>query len=285
MRFSIIVPVYNTAPFLAGCIGALKHQDYDRDRYEILLVDNNSTDGSADILAAATGVTVLSETKQGSYAARNLGVRMARGEVIAFTDSDCLPEPGWLRAIDTAFADRGLQVVLGSRRPQRETGLVSLLCDYDDKKAELVIGSDRADAHFAYTNNLAVRRTTFDTYGPFVERHRGADSVFLRRVVEGEGARSAAYEPRMRVVHAEMASVASYCKKTFIYGRSIRDYSRLADCRPLTMIERLNVFRSTRTARGYTPVQTMLLAALLVVGMAAWKLGNWSGVWDHRSGD
>lgn len=285
MRFSIIVPVYNSAPFLAECIAALKLLEYDRDSYEIVLVDNNSTDGSAAILAAATGVTVLSETKQGSYAARNHGVRAARGDVLAFTDADCLPDPGWLRAIDAGFAESTRSVVLGSRRPRSETGLVRLLCDYDDQKSALIIGSDRADAHFAYTNNMAVRRTTFDTYGPFVERRRGSDTVLLRRIIAGEGCRTAAYEPRMRVVHAEMTSVASYFKKLFIYGRSIRGYGRLADCRPLTFRERLNVFRSTRASGLYSPMQTVSLAALLVGGMAAWSLGNLVGICDHQAGD
>jgi glycosyltransferase involved in cell wall biosynthesis len=91
VRFTAVVPVHNTAEHLERCIAALQAQDYPRDQFEILMVDNNSTDGSPGILARAGGVRALSERKQGSYAARNRALRDASGDVLAFTDSDCAP--------------------------------------------------------------------------------------------------------------------------------------------------------------------------------------------------
>jgi glycosyltransferase involved in cell wall biosynthesis len=280
MRFTVIVPVHNTAASLRGCITALLAQDYPRDRFEILMVDNNSTDSSLEILTRAEGVRVLSETTQGSYAARNRALHEARGEMIAFTDSDCFPDAGWIRAIDRAFENPRSQVVLGYRRPGKDSGLTGHLADYDNKKAERVFSSDCAESYYGYTNNMGVRRATLDRYGPFVELPRGADTVFVRRVVNGEGCEAVAYEPSMRIVHAEMRSVATYYKKTYTYGRSHRQFRHIMKTRPLGTIERLKVFGSTVRGGGYSCLSAAALACALAGGLAAWTMGSHSLAWS-----
>ena len=276
MKVSVIVPVHNTAAHLERCIAALVGQDYPRAAFEILMVDNNSTDGSADILARAAGVRALAETKQGSYAARNRAVREARGAVLAFTDSDCAPGPGWLRAIEAGLAQPGVQVVLGCRRPARDRGLVRLLADYENKKDEHVFASPVVDRYYGFTNNMGVRRSTFERYGPFVERPRGSDTIFVRRVVEGEGCAAAAYMPSMRIAHHEMDGVRVYYNKMFTYGRSRQLYRHIVRTRPLGSAERLAAFRATVREGGYSWFSAAALAALLVGGMAAWSLGSQS---------
>ncbi|MEM6591686.1 MAG: glycosyltransferase, partial [Cyanobacteria bacterium P01_C01_bin.73] len=81
------------------CIQALKLQSYNRDRFEVIVVDNGSQDFDQIKQVSATWATVqlVSEQKPGSYAARNRGLELAKGEIIAFTDSDCLPTPDWLK--------------------------------------------------------------------------------------------------------------------------------------------------------------------------------------------
>jgi glycosyltransferase involved in cell wall biosynthesis len=176
VKISVIVPVHNTAAHLRRRIAALEGQDHPREAFEVLMVDNNSTDGSADILSRAGGIRVLTEAKQGSYAARNRAVGEARGTVLAFTDSDCAPDAGWLRAIDTSLAQPGVQVVLGCRRPAGDSGLISLLADYENKKDEHVFASPVVDLYYGFTNNMGVRRSTFLTrpFGPMRGTSRGA---------------------------------------------------------------------------------------------------------------
>ena len=91
---SVIVPVYNehsTLPLVVARIcNALPEVSK-----EIIIVDNDSTDDSASI-AARYPITLLSESEiRTSYAARNRGINHARGEIIAFTDADCIPAPDW----------------------------------------------------------------------------------------------------------------------------------------------------------------------------------------------
>jgi glycosyltransferase involved in cell wall biosynthesis len=276
VTFSVIVPVHNTAAHLERCITALLGQDYPRDDYEILMVDNNSTDGSAGILARAPGVRALAETKQGSYAARNRAVREARGSILAFTDSDCAPDAGWLRAIEAGLAEPAVQVVLGCRRPARDAGLIRLLADYENKKDEHVFASRWPELYYGFTNNMAVRRSTFERHGPFVERPRGSDTIFVRRVVEGEGCGAVAYRPPMRIAHAEMVGARAYYRKMFTYGRSRQLYRHIVRTRPLSSAERLEAFRATVRDGGYSWLSAAALAVLLAGGIAAWSLGSQS---------
>jgi len=281
VRFTVVVPVHNTAGHLERCIAALRAQAYSHSQFEILMVENNSTDASADILARAAGIRVLTETKQGSYAARNRALREARGDLLAFTDSDCAPEPGWLQAIDRALGDPGLQVVLGCRRPARDTGLIRLLADYENKKDERVFSSHTRELYYGFTNNMGVRRATFEKYGPFVERPRGSDTIFVRRVVEGEGCEAVAYVPEMRVTHHEMNGVRVYYRKMYTYGRSRQQYRNIVRTRPLSAGERLEVLRATLRDGGYSWAATAALTGLLAVGAAAWSLGSQSRRWSR----
>lgn len=149
MKFSIIVPVYNTSRSLPRCIDALKSLDYPKEDYEILMIDNNSTDNSAAILAAAKGIRAMHELKQGSYAARNRALREARGSLLAFTDSDCLPDPSWLKEIEALFKDPDTQIVLGHVKPARNSGrLIRMIAHYGDKKAQLVFNSSCPEVYF-----------------------------------------------------------------------------------------------------------------------------------------
>ncbi|GAB4385730.1 MAG: hypothetical protein Kow00121_50990 [Elainellaceae cyanobacterium] len=95
---SVIIPVYNDAKRLKLCLDALEHQTYPGDRYEVVVVDNGS-DANENIAGVADSyrqVIVTQELTPGSYAARNTGIAVARGEVIAFTDADCIPASNWI---------------------------------------------------------------------------------------------------------------------------------------------------------------------------------------------
>ncbi|HWJ71809.1 MAG TPA: glycosyltransferase [Kaistia sp.] len=115
LRFSVIVPVWNSPDLIAKCLTALEDQSFPRDRYEVIVVDNGSTDQTAEVIARFPGVTMLSERKPGSYAARNRGLAEARGEFVAFTDADCIPHRDWLTAADEAIGLEPGKAIYGGR--------------------------------------------------------------------------------------------------------------------------------------------------------------------------
>ncbi len=272
---SVIVPVYNTAAYLDRVIAALLSQDFPRDAYELIFVDNGSSDGSLDILHRQSRIRVLQEPERGSYAARNLGIRHATGDVLAFSDSDCFPVPHWLAAVDHAFRTSEAQVLLGPRIPPGATKCLTLVSSYENKKVELVCASVDPLVYFGHTNNMAVRRQTMDRFGPFIRRARGSDTIFVRAVVDGLSCEAVAYCPEMIVQHAELESLAVYYDKIKTYSRSRNAYRHISAVRPLSQKERLQVFRET--TRQHPVIDSVYLFVLLVGGSLAWWYGGLAG--------
>ncbi len=93
---SVIIPVYNDSQRLKLCLEALENQTYSQDLYEIIVIDNNSEENIQTAVDRFPHVKLTSEKKRGSYAARNRGITLAKGEIFAFTDSDCIPATNWL---------------------------------------------------------------------------------------------------------------------------------------------------------------------------------------------
>jgi glycosyltransferase involved in cell wall biosynthesis len=95
---SVIIPVFNDGDRLKICLDALENQTYPTSLYEVIVVDNGSDpEENIEGIAAQFGQAIAkSETAPGSYAARNKGISLAKGEVIAFTDADCIPHPDWI---------------------------------------------------------------------------------------------------------------------------------------------------------------------------------------------
>src|SRR6266446_2916282 len=116
-RASVIVAAYNAQATLSECLESLLQLDYPHSHLEVLCVDNASTDATARILARYDGrVRTLREPRRGPAAARNTGVRHASGEVVAFTDADCVVERVWLRHLVSPLRDPRVGVVGGRIR-------------------------------------------------------------------------------------------------------------------------------------------------------------------------
>src|SRR6476619_5819684 len=95
---SVVVPVFNAQQTLRECIQSLLNLNYPRAKLELVFVDNMSTDRTPEILRQyQQDIRILHESKKGPAAARNKGILNAAAEIIAFTDSDCVVDPDWLR--------------------------------------------------------------------------------------------------------------------------------------------------------------------------------------------
>jgi glycosyltransferase involved in cell wall biosynthesis len=218
MDFSIVVPYYNADRYIERCAQALLDQNYPQDRYEIILVENNSKDQSTAILERFDRLRILHEPQQGSYAARNRGVEAATGEIIAFTDPDCAPRQDWLQQIASALASPDVGMVLGNRLFASTDHLMTMLAAYESGVVARTFAGRHTASYFAYTNNMAVRRSIFEELGEFKEIMRGADSLFLRQAAERYGAHIVNYAHEMVVTHLEMVTIEDYLRKKKTYG-------------------------------------------------------------------
>ncbi len=183
---TVIIPVKDDAERLELCLAAVSAQDYPG-TVETVVVDNGSA-GRAELdVADRWGAVGLREPTPGSYAARNAALAKAGGELLAFTDADCLPRRDWLRrGVDqlTLAAARGERpVVAGAVRVfARDARAPSLAEAWDVVRG---LPQERyAAAGWAATANLLVSRVVFDEVGPFVSGLRsGGDAEWGRRAV------------------------------------------------------------------------------------------------------
>ena len=122
VQVTVAVPVKDRRERMLRCLEALL--DLDHPSYEVLVLDNESSDGTAEACrerAESAGVPVRVEVVGGTVGAvRNHAARVGRGELIAYTDSDCMPEPGWLREGVKPFADPRVGIVCGRTLPEFE---------------------------------------------------------------------------------------------------------------------------------------------------------------------
>lgn len=229
-QISVIVPMYNGEADLPELLTCLYQQTYPVERVDYWLVDNNSHDRTADRLqvaiqaAAAKGFPLhqLSEQQiQSSYAARNAGIRAATGEVLAFTDADCRPEPNWLVNLVKPFQDRTVGLVVGEIAALSGS---TLLERYADRQNTLSQTHTLAHPFCPYgqTANLAVRYEVLHQVGlfrPYLTT--GGDADFCWRVLRQTDWKLAFAETAI-VRHRHRATLAEFRSQWRRYGKSNR---------------------------------------------------------------
>jgi glycosyltransferase involved in cell wall biosynthesis len=240
LNFSIVMPVFNAEPFIERCLRSLIRQTLASNRYEIIVVDNNSSDRSAEIAAKFHQVKLLHEPEQGSYAARNTGIRAARGEVVAFTDPDCEVQADWVENIYYAIERTEVGIVLGERQFGGDADILGMLAAYESSVGARIFHTQKVDCYYAYTNNMAIQMSLLKSLGGFKHLQRGADTLFLRDAVARHGRSIVHYAPDVVVRHLEISRVADYLRKKSIYGRVDRKRG-IANRRALPLAERLEL--------------------------------------------
>src|SRR4051812_1207453 len=118
MRVSVVVPTYRRPQLLAQCLGALARQCFRADEFEIIVADDAADEATRRQIQSLPTVPirvhyVAVTGRHGPAAARNAGWQIALGEIIAFTDDDCIPDSGWLAAGLAPFADPAVVAVTG----------------------------------------------------------------------------------------------------------------------------------------------------------------------------
>ncbi len=164
---SVVIPHLNQPVALARLLQSLDAQDAGNVRFEIIVSDNGSRAPLPAEITARPGLRTVSTQTPGPGPARNEGVAVARGAILAFTDCDCIADPGWVAAIARHFAKPAAAPVIGgeifiARRGLRWDALEAYESIFGYRQ-HLYIKRD----HFAATCNLAMRRATFESVGGF----------------------------------------------------------------------------------------------------------------------
>jgi glycosyltransferase involved in cell wall biosynthesis len=223
-RISVIIPVYNGAKTIAETVECLLRQSLEP--AEIIVVDDGSTDETPELLRSFDGkIAFLNQPNKGPASARNRGVRAARGDFIAFTDSDCLPDKDWLFNLARGFDQARVAGVGGAVK----SAVQGLTGEYVDAIRLLDPQPDESgEIPYLITANACFRREALIEAGLFNERFRkpgGEEPDVCLRI------RNLGYEFRFAeqalVRHYHRQTVGSLMKTMANYGEGLYTLSRL----------------------------------------------------------
>lgn len=273
---SVIIPAFNDLERLGQCLDALSRQTWPASHFEIIVADNGSDPPIAPALTKWPGVQTVWEVEPGSYAARNAATALAKGDIYAFTDSDCIPEPDWIERGVAALRSSDASGFVGGRvrvfaRDSTRPNIVEqyeMLCAFDQVRY-LRLG-------FSVTANLFVSAKLFEQVGPFDARlQSNGDRDWGER----------ASQQGHRGVYCEDAVVAHPARRTFrelhrkatrvVGGRRARGNSRkLAKELAYSFLPRLDrMVRVFKRGRGFGLWQRLGMATvrMLVEYFRAWE--------------
>jgi cellulose synthase/poly-beta-1,6-N-acetylglucosamine synthase-like glycosyltransferase len=252
---SVVVAAYNAAATIGDCVAALSNQSMPRDAYEIIVVDDGSTDGTGDI-AEGGGAIVLRQAHGGPAVARNAGIAAARGGLVLTTDADCAPAPEWIHEMVAPLSDPTVSGAKGVYRTRQSSIAARFVqVEYEDRY-------DHTARHryidFVDSYSMAYRATVLAAGGGFDPRFRYLEDQELSFRLAAAGHKML-FCPTAVVYHRHADTWLAYARKKCIIG-----YWK-------TWVLLLHPGKATRDSHTPASVKVQMLlaaASLLATGLA-----------------
>jgi GT2 family glycosyltransferase len=214
---SVVVCSYNGERWMRGCLESLRHIDYPR--YEVIVVDDGSSDGTAAVAAEFEWVRLISTENGGLSRARNVGLEAARGDVVAYLDDDARPEASWLSHLVRALMD-GPHVAVGGPNIAPPDDGVAADCVANAPGGPTHVLLSDAEAEHIPGCNMAFRAESLRAIGGFDPTFRVAGDdvdVCWRLQEQGE---TIGFAPSAMVWHHRRPSLRGFLRQQFGYGKA-----------------------------------------------------------------
>jgi GT2 family glycosyltransferase len=224
-KISVVIPVYNDAKRLKNILWSLKKQSFKN--FEIIVVDDGSKDNSYDVAKEYADKVIRNDINKGPAITRNLGIKNANAEIIAFTDSDCEAREDWLENINKFFSDKDNNVMMGKVVIPNSTFVGDSIS---------ALGFP-AGGHIGFENmwkvskegytdhlsscNMALRKKVFEKHGLIDESFplAGAEDSELSYRLNSRGVKIR-YNPNAVIIHEPRTSLKSFFRWQVTRGRS-----------------------------------------------------------------
>jgi len=222
---SIVVPVYNYATHLRKTLLSLKQQSVND--FEIIVVDDGSTDNSAEVARSLADRVIINKKNSGPAISRNKAIKQAKGEIIAFLDSDCIADKDWIRNIIDSLEDIRVDAVMGNTKIPKSTFIGNSISELGfpggaNAGFENMWRVDKNGFTDHITScNFAARKRIFDKFGLFDESFplAGGEDPELSYRWSRRGVKIK-YSPIIIVFHEPRTSLISFAKWMIYRGRS-----------------------------------------------------------------
>jgi glycosyltransferase involved in cell wall biosynthesis len=284
-ELSVIVASYDSGHLIQGCLESLTNQKTDQP-LEIIVVDS-SMDGVINLIKEGFPDVKVHQFLERKFCgdARNVGLSVARGEILAFIDADCRADQNWANQILQAHQSSDLAVggAIANANPQSAIGWASYFCEFSQWMPGFPLRkmADIAGANMSY------KRRAFDEFGLFIEGTYSSDTEFHWRLEKNGGGLQ--FDPSILVFHHNIDRLGKFLRHEFEHGRSfarVRMKSRrFSNFRrwiyaifSFLMPPWLFVKIGRNNFKNRTYLSHFLKAwPLLTLGLMAWSLGEWVG--------
>ncbi len=289
-QLSIIVASYDSGSLIKSCLESLKNQSTDQ-LLEIIVVDS-SMDGVSNLIKETFPNVRLYQFPERKFCgdARNFGLSVAKGEIIAFIDADCRADHGWVDHIIKAHQSPPLAIggAIGNANPQSMIGWASYFCEFSQWMPGFPI-RNMADIAGA---NMSYKKKAFEEYGLFIEGTYSSDTEFHWRL--GRNKYCLQFVPFILVFHHNIDRLGRFLRHEFEHGRSFarvrmksQDFSEwrrlfygtFSFLIPGWLLLKIGL----RNSKNRIYLSHFLKAwPLLILGLIAWSLGECVGYMVKR---
>jgi glycosyltransferase involved in cell wall biosynthesis len=280
-RISVIIPTFSRPAALQACLEALCGSDYEKERFEVIVVDDGSPaplDRVVNPFAGQLDIKMLRRENGGPAAARNAGASIARGELLVFTDDDCLPESGWLAALDQRHLAAPAHLIGGRTINALAENSYSATSQLVTDFVYSHYNADPERALFFASINMAIPKKMFLNIGGFDPRFRTAEDRELCDRWRYMGLRLS-YAPDAVVHHSHNLKLSTFLHQHFSYGKGALHYHRIRALRKSGKIAQELTFYQSLPAqiRKSLAGKSVLPAGKLLLLLFFWQVANTAG--------
>jgi glycosyltransferase involved in cell wall biosynthesis len=212
---SIVIPAYNAGPALKETIEGCLHQDYPEDKLEVIVVDDGSSDGTSSVVKKYPVIYIYQENR-GPASARNRGWRAAKGEIVFFIDSDCVPEREWVKKLVEEYGPEQVGGVGGSYDIRNPRSSLARLIHSEILARHRIMPRETL---FLGSFNVSYRHSVLENVGGFDESFRwasGEDNDLSYRVTKA--GYKLIFRPDVKVGHLHTERLGKYLKEQYRHG-------------------------------------------------------------------
>jgi glycosyltransferase involved in cell wall biosynthesis len=255
-KISVVVPVYNSEPTIGKLLESLARQRHPS--YEVIILDDGSTDRTLELARSYGWVKAVALARGGPSRARNIGISMATGEYVAFTDGDCVLPPNWLQELERGFIGDEIAGSGGDQiSPDDETKMGREIQDIF-KLIGFVTGYIKTSDKFIFVDhnpscNSIYRKPVLEEIGGFDPELWPGEDVDLDFRITRKGYKLT-YNPQAVVAHYRPSDLAGFRRMMFRYGR----------CQGI-LTRRYGFFRRMQLVPALLAALLMVFVALLFI--------------------
>lgn len=260
--FSVIIPAYNEEKYIKPCISSIVNLNYPKSSFEVIVVNNNSTDNTENIVKRNfPKIKVVKEEEQGVVFARIRGIKEAKGKIIAFTDADTIVPKDWLKKIAAAYKSNPKIVAVGGPSNFRPKNLITKIGQY-------LTNSTSVYFNYALGHNLSCQKNAYLIVGGFSPKINLCEDFYIAKKLKEVGKFEFLSDnpvfPSDRRFNTDLSKLLIHTLKLFINTYSILAFEKTFFFKFSEAQENKNTILNRKIAFNFLTKVSCIIASILI---------------------